>query len=178
MFPIEMHIVHYNTKYRSLEEAVDKPEGLAVLGVWFKMGKENPGLGTIVDNLMKIRFKGDKTDLPELRLTELLPTNTSAFYRYSGSLTTPPCYESVVWTMLHYPATISQKQLTRFRILNEYEASSNKRDQLVNNFRPPQERRGRKVFVNAILPPPPTNYLTPVIAIIVTSAVGYTIYTR
>ena len=29
---LQVHLVHYNTKYASLTEAVDKPDGLAVLG--------------------------------------------------------------------------------------------------------------------------------------------------
>lgn len=32
----ELHLVHYNSKYSSLEEAVDKSDGLAVLGLLFE----------------------------------------------------------------------------------------------------------------------------------------------
>jgi len=35
-YPLEMHIVHLNERYASLEEAVQYPDGLAVLGVMFK----------------------------------------------------------------------------------------------------------------------------------------------
>ena len=41
-FDAELHIVHYNTKYDSPGEAFDKDDGLAVLGVFLKIGKENP----------------------------------------------------------------------------------------------------------------------------------------
>ncbi len=34
----ELHFVHYNTKYGSLGEAVDKPDGLAVLGIMGVVG--------------------------------------------------------------------------------------------------------------------------------------------
>ena len=37
MFSAELHLVHYNTKYGSLGEAVDKPDGLAVLGIFLKV---------------------------------------------------------------------------------------------------------------------------------------------
>ena len=32
-----MHLVHYNVKYSSLVEALDKPDGLAVLAVMIKV---------------------------------------------------------------------------------------------------------------------------------------------
>ena len=40
--------------------------------------------------------------------------NTAApgnYYRYSGSLTTPPCYESVIWTVFEDPILISSAQV-------------------------------------------------------------------
>ena len=32
-----MHLVHFNEKYGSLREAADKPDGLAVLAVFFQV---------------------------------------------------------------------------------------------------------------------------------------------
>ena len=37
MFASELHLVHFNTKYGDLGSAVDKPDGLAVLGVLIKV---------------------------------------------------------------------------------------------------------------------------------------------
>ena len=36
MFDGELHLVHYNTGYGSFEEAADKPDGLAVLGIFLQ----------------------------------------------------------------------------------------------------------------------------------------------
>ena len=48
--------------------------------------------------------------------------------RYKGSLTSPPCQESVVWTVMKEPAMITEKQLQQFYRLsynNRYLNSSN-----------------------------------------------------
>lgn len=37
MFSAELHLVHFNTKYGSFGEAADKPDGLAVLGIFIKV---------------------------------------------------------------------------------------------------------------------------------------------
>ena len=37
MFAAELHLVHFNTKYGDLNSAVDKEDGLAVLGVLLKV---------------------------------------------------------------------------------------------------------------------------------------------
>jgi len=46
----------------------------------------------------------------------------SRYYRYDGSLTTPPCYESVVWTVLLDPIKLSLHQLHAFRYLHDDKA--------------------------------------------------------
>ena len=46
----------------------------------------------------------------------LLPTN-SIYYRYCGSLTTPPCSEGVRWTMYKEPIEASEAQIRQFAAL-------------------------------------------------------------
>jgi hypothetical protein len=36
-YPAELHIVHYNTKYGSIADAVTRSDGLAVLGIFLKV---------------------------------------------------------------------------------------------------------------------------------------------
>ena len=38
-YPLEMHIVCQNTKYEDMTEATQRPDGLAVLAVWFEVGE-------------------------------------------------------------------------------------------------------------------------------------------
>lgn len=43
----------------------------------------------------------------------------SRYYRYDGSLTTPPCFESVVWSVAIDPLKISFSQLRAFQSLHD-----------------------------------------------------------
>lgn len=40
-YPAELHIVHFNLKYGSLEAAISKPDGIAVVGVFFEVSSRN-----------------------------------------------------------------------------------------------------------------------------------------
>ena len=54
----------------------------------------------------------DDSNLDTFSLDSFLPSNRDEFYRYEGSLTTPKCQETVVWTVFTNPIQISQKQVT------------------------------------------------------------------
>jgi carbonic anhydrase len=41
----------------------------------------------------------------------------NGIYRYQGSLTTPPCSETVLWTVLSTPILVSQKDVEAFQAL-------------------------------------------------------------
>ena len=60
--------------------------------------------------------KGDKvsfTDDEKVDPAKLLPTSLD-FWRYEGSLTTPPLLESVIWTVFKEPIQISQEQVLHY----------------------------------------------------------------
>ena len=48
--------------------------------------------------------------------------NSAGYYRYLGSLTTPPCTESVIWNVFNYTLSISSSQV--FTIHNDFIFSS------------------------------------------------------
>lgn len=48
--------------------------------------------------------------VPGFNIRELLPDRLDEYYRYEGSLTTPPCYPSVLWTVFRHAVKISQEQ--------------------------------------------------------------------
>lgn len=73
---------------------------------------------------------GDKVRTGErVNAKDLLPTTTTT-YRYSGSLTTPPCSESVTWLVMTEPVTLSTQQISRYQQLLNH---NNRPLQLLNN---------------------------------------------
>ena len=65
MFDAELHIVHYNSKYGDPATAVDKPDGLAVLGMFIKTGAHHQELEVICQNLKEIQTKNSTINLED-----------------------------------------------------------------------------------------------------------------
>jgi len=61
-----------------------------------------------------VKWEGNTTTASLDLIAALLPVNRD-YYTYSGSLTTPGCYQSVTWMMLRTINTLSQAQLVQFR---------------------------------------------------------------
>uniref|UniRef100_A0A8C3DXJ1 Carbonic anhydrase n=1 Tax=Corvus moneduloides TaxID=1196302 RepID=A0A8C3DXJ1_CORMO len=139
----ELHIVHYNSaNYSSFEEAKDKPQGLAVLAFLYSDGHfENTYYSEFISKLARIRFAGQSTMLSSLDVQAMLPENLAHFYRYQGSLTTPPCSESVIWTIFHSPIVLSHAQI---RLLENSLLDWHNRT-LRNDYRHVQPLQGRVV---------------------------------
>uniref|UniRef100_A0A670YG49 Carbonic anhydrase n=1 Tax=Pseudonaja textilis TaxID=8673 RepID=A0A670YG49_PSETE len=98
----ELHIVHYNSEaYPSLDAAKNKPDGLAVLAFLF----------VVSTTIYCSSLPGYSTTLDSLDIIAMLPENLSNFYRYHGSLTTPPCTENVIWTVFDTPIKLSYTQI-------------------------------------------------------------------
>ena len=103
-YPFEAHFVH-----------ADKDGNLAVIGVLFKEGKENPVIKKLWENLPS--HVGEKVKLAhKINAYDLLPQKKK-YYRYSGSLTTPPCSEGVRWIVMTAEMEMSKEQIEKFRKL-------------------------------------------------------------
>ncbi|XP_066124151.1 carbonic anhydrase 14 isoform X2 [Saccopteryx bilineata] len=147
----ELHIVHYDSdSYNSLSEAAQRPQGLAVLSILIEVGEtKNPAYEHILSHLHEIRYKDQYTSVPPFNVRELLPPVLAHYFRYNGSLTTPPCYQSVLWTVFSRRAQISMDQLEK---LQETLFSTEKEPStlLVQNYRAPQPLNQRMVFASFI----------------------------
>ncbi|MEE9397454.1 MAG: carbonic anhydrase [Methylococcales bacterium] len=119
-FPLEAHLVHS-----------DKDGNLAVVAVMFKEGSTNSGLQDAWS--MMPEHAGDKHQISkQLNVNNILPGSRD-YYRFNGSLTTPPCSEGVRWLVMKHVITASKQQIDAFSsVLHE----PNNRPLQVVNSRP------------------------------------------
>lgn len=100
-YPLEAHFVH-----------VDAKGNLAVIAVMFKEGKESPTLQKLSTLLPDT--EGAPTELAaNVKPNGLMPISQD-YYRFSGSLTTPPCSEGVRWFVMKQPMTASKEEIEAF----------------------------------------------------------------
>lgn len=102
-FPMAAHLLHKS------------PSGqLLAVVVLFRAGRENALLNMLMP-LIPPRADGDHVH-PEVSVnaSALLPA-TRSYFRYTGSVTAPPCTEGVEWIVMKQPLELSAGQLARYR---------------------------------------------------------------
>lgn len=100
-YPLEAHFVH-----------ADKDGNLAVVAIMFVEGAESETLAAIVKDMPE--KKGDKHSISGKLAASLLPMNKD-YYRFNGSLTTPPCSEGVWWHVMKSKLYVSREQIEAFK---------------------------------------------------------------
>ncbi|XP_074136415.1 carbonic anhydrase 9 [Sminthopsis crassicaudata] len=111
-FPAEIHVVHLDTRFDTVEEALGQPGGLAVLAAFLQEGPEqNDAYEQLLSHLGAIDEEDSETWIPGLDVSALLPHNLHRYFRYKGSLTTPPCSQGVIWTVFNQTVLLSAEQL-------------------------------------------------------------------
>lgn len=143
-YPMELHIVHMKHHYTDLGTALADPDGVAVLGFFYETSKSsNRKYDTIINSLRSVRSANGNTSLSPVSLAQLVPPeqNLTSYYRYKGSLTTPPCTESVIWTLFENPIPLSSEQLQAFSNLKFRDGKP-----MVDTFRPVLPLNGRQVY--------------------------------
>jgi carbonic anhydrase len=100
-FAMEAHFVH---------AAADG--GLAVIGVFMSPGSTNAVFNKIVSTMPAEEGPPVPAD-HAIDPNGLLPTR-QAYYRYEGSLTTPPCSETVDWLVLADRIEVAEADIARF----------------------------------------------------------------
>jgi carbonic anhydrase len=114
-FPMETHFVH-----RADSGA------LAVVGVLMSTGKPNAAFAKVVATMPTKEGPPVKAD-PGFNPNGMLPKKLS-YYRYPGSLTTPPCSETVEWLLLTNAITVADTDVAAFAKLYPINARPVQRD--------------------------------------------------
>jgi carbonic anhydrase len=122
-FPLEAHFVMGN-----------EAGHLAVISYLFEAGEANEDYAPIVAGLPQNTGEKRKLEDLDFDLNAIKPLSGD-FFAYSGSLTTPPCSEGVIWMVHAKPQELSAEQLSAFtRTLD-------------NNNRPVQPRHVRQLLL-------------------------------
>ncbi|MCZ7836015.1 MULTISPECIES: carbonic anhydrase [Atlantibacter] len=118
---MEMHLVHKENN-----------GDVVVVAVMFNIGAENPAL-TALWKQMPQQAEKSAPLTTKIDMNTLLPADKT-YWRFSGSLTTPPCSEGVTWLVMKHPLTLSEAQLQQFKAVMHHD-----------NNRPVQPLHGRVV---------------------------------
>jgi len=119
-FPLEAQFLHSDIKGNT-----------AIVAVLFREGRPNPGLEKVLKQLPNESNKA-VTLKSRLLASEMMPSNQD-YYRFSGSLTSPPCTEGIRWILIKTPMTASKEQIDALAALTQH------------NNRPLQALNGRLI---------------------------------
>eukprot|EP00457_Paulinella_chromatophora_P010072 gb/GEZN01010160.1/.p1 GENE.gb/GEZN01010160.1/~~gb/GEZN01010160.1/.p1 ORF type:complete len:392 (+),score=54.81 gb/GEZN01010160.1/:52-1176(+) len=147
-YALEAHMVHHREDLGSVGRAATTAHGLLVVGVLFDITMDNSQGNAGLQSIIEAFQKGDTSITPRntsftapLNVRDVMPDDFPArYYSYQGSLTTPPCFESVTWVLAATKGKISMPQLQAFRAL-----SLNGKP-VGPNYRPLQLQKYRTVF--------------------------------
>jgi carbonic anhydrase len=114
-YPMEAHFVH-----RADSGA------LAVVGVLMSTGKANAAFARVIATMPAKEGPPVKADAG-FNPNDMLPKKLS-YYRYPGSLTTPPCAETVEWLVLTNAITVAETDVAAFAKLYPLNARPVQRD--------------------------------------------------
>ncbi|KAG2471352.1 PTPRG phosphatase, partial [Polypterus senegalus] len=153
-FPVEMQIYFYNSDdFDSIRSALLDKRIIGAMAVFFQAGyRNNPAVEQIIHGLKGVVHHEKETFLEPFVLRDLLPASIGSYYRYTGSLTTPPCSETVEWIVFSRPVFISYQQLEAFYSIFTTEQQDHVKsvEYLRNNFRPQQSLGSRVVYKSAV----------------------------
>ncbi|ETN61766.1 carbonic anhydrase [Anopheles darlingi] len=145
-FPLEVHLVFYNGLYKSFDEAKAEVDGLAVIGFLYDVIPNSADYSFNIwsNYLPQVRQPHSKAQLSyskSFSLAHVIGEMGWPFYSYSGSLTTPPCLETVTWIVASKRLAVTEREMKLFRATLGEDGRP-----LLLNYRPTQPINNRRVF--------------------------------
>ncbi|XP_022158720.1 alpha carbonic anhydrase 7-like [Momordica charantia] len=120
-YPLELHMVHTNNNPNVTNK-------IAVISILYKFGPPDPFLRLIEGDIKRLNIEGGERWLGTVdpRLAWPMYSWSETYFRYMGSLTTPPCTEGVIWTVMKKIQTVSpyQVELLKQAVVEEKNARS------------------------------------------------------
>jgi carbonic anhydrase len=116
-FPMVLHLVHLKDQPGC---ALGNPGCVAVITVLIKQGKPEDNTSALLDILFNHFPPPTGNQNVQISLEGLIPAEYNSaegnkgYWRYDGSLTTPPCTENVSFYVLKAMLTFSPEQLAEF----------------------------------------------------------------
>ncbi|KAL4197109.1 hypothetical protein AMTRI_Chr04g186500 [Amborella trichopoda] len=114
-YSLEMHLVHES-----------KQEKRAVV-IAYKIGRPDSFLKEVMGNILSIADSKDAEAQMGVVDPRHIKMGSRKYYRYMGSLTTPPCTQGVAWNVVKKVNTISRQQLILLRAAVHSKAAANAR---------------------------------------------------
>ncbi|CAH1441635.1 unnamed protein product [Lactuca virosa] len=122
-FNLELHLVHQSKNRR-----------IAVVGILYKIGRRDSFLSKLEPYLKALCSKKGVEKRVGIIDPRKIKIGSKKYYRYIGSLTTPPCTENVIWTIAKKVRTVSRAQVRLIRKAVHDDAEANARPlQPLNN---------------------------------------------